>query len=160
MAKGERRTRIELAEFEAKIVQLRRNGIPFEKIAQSTGDSVSNVLRAFARAIKRIPEEDVNELRAMQKIQLEEIFQRSMALAQKGNAFALDRALKALDQQAKLFGLNAPVKTQTELTGADGGPIETANSLANVNFDDLTQEERDALRKIAERRIKAEAVHH
>jgi len=159
MAKGERRTRIELAEFEAKIVQLRRNGIPFEKIAQSTGDSVSNVLRAFARAIKRIPEEDVNELRVMQKFQLEEIFQRSMSLAQKGNAFDLDRALKALDQQAKLFGLNAPVKTQTELTGADGGPL-VKPTITTDDFRALTQEERDAIRKIAERRIKAEAVHH
>ena len=151
--RGRKRTKIELAEFEARVVQLRRNGVEFEKIAQMTGDNVSTVWRAFQRAAQRIPNAEVEQMRAEQKAQLEEIFKQAMILAQKGDVYALAGALKALAQQAQLFGLNAPVTVKNEITGVNGGPIQTEQGLNADDIRAMTDEERRVLRRIAERKL-------
>ena len=160
MANGKRRTKIELAEFEAKVVQLRRNGVPLERIAQSTGDNVSTVWRAFQRALGRIRAAEVKELRDLQSARLEEVFRLSMALGQRGSVSALGHALKALKQQAKLFGLNAPVITKMVLVGEDGEPIKTNLGLTAQDLDEMTVAERDTIRRIAERQAKRSATLH
>jgi len=157
---AKRRTRIELADFEAKIIQLRRNGVPYEKIAQSTGDSVSNVIRAYKRACNRLPTNDLAQMRQIQDAQLEEIFQRAMALAQKGSVPALAEARKALRDRAELFGLNAPVTTKSEITGKDGGPIRTEQGLTAQDIEEMTDAERATIRRIAERKVKRNATCH
>ena len=159
-SKGKRRSKEQLAEFEQKIIQLRRNGISFEQIAHATGDSLSNCHKAYQRACARLPTTDLSDRRLFIDQQLEEVFHRSMVLAQRGSVPALGQALKALAQQAELFGLNAPIRTKAELTGTNGGPIERGNAVTSQNYEPLTQEERDELRKIAERQVKAEKSVH
>ncbi len=160
MANGKRRTKIELAEFEAKVVQLRRNGVPLDRIAQSTGDNVSTVWRAYQRAISRIPAAEVKELRDLHSARLEEVFRLSMALGHRGSVSALGQALKALKQQAKLFGLNAPVVTKTIIVDADGEPIKTNLGLTAQDLDEMTVAERDTIRRIAERQATRGATLH
>jgi len=46
--------------------------------------------------------------------------------AWKTPADKLDTILRALKREAELLGLDAPQKTATEITGADGGPVEFA----------------------------------
>ena len=56
---------------------------------------------------------------------------------------ALDRVLKILEREAKLLGLDAPVRQ--EITGAEGGPVEFSRpDLSELSLDDL-----DALRTLA-----------
>ena len=114
-SKGKRRSKEQLAQFESQIIQLRRNGVSFEKIAQATGDSLSNCHKAYQRACARLPTTDQEQMRLFLDQQLEAVFQKSMALAQKGEVSALREARGALAQRADLFGLNAPVTTKTEL---------------------------------------------
>jgi len=154
--KPKRRTKEQLAEFEMKIIQLRRNGVPFEKIAMSTGDSLSNVTRAYKRVLRRVPVRDIQGLRSIQDMQLEEIFQRAMALAQKGDVQALGEARKALNDRAKLFGLEAAVTIKNEFTGKDGGPIQT-QSITDEEIEDMTDAERRTIREIAQRQVNGRA---
>lgn len=159
-SKGKRRSKEQLAEFEQKIIQFRRNGISFEKIAQITGDSLSNCHKAYQRACARLPTTDLEEMRLFLDQQLEEVFHRSMMLAQKGSVPALGQALQALAQRAKLFGLNEPVTTKIELTGIKGSPIKTEQGVTAQDIEEMTDAERATIRRIAERQIKRNNTRH
>ena len=159
-SKGKRRSKEQLAEFEQKIIQLRRNGISFEKIAQITGDSLSNCHKAYQRACARLPTTDLEQMRLFLDQQLEEVFHQSMMLAQKGSVRALNQALQALAQRAALFGLNAPVRTKIELIGVDGGPIKTEQGVTTQDIEEMTDAERSIIRRIAERQIRRNNIRH
>lgn len=69
----------------------------------------------------------LEELRDLHHERLERLFTEvyRRALAHKDDMVALaalDRALKIMERQARLHGLDAPART--EITGVDGGPVE------------------------------------
>jgi phage terminase small subunit len=65
----------------------------------------------------------------------------------KGTKYKTHDKLKALDMLARMSKLY-PADRQ-ELTGADGGPIQTANLVVHkVNLEDLEPEQRDQLRQV------------
>ena len=152
-----RRTKEELAEFDRQVLVLRRSGLTFDDIGNRLDDSGTNAHRAFQRAIKRIPAQSVEEFRILHNQRLEQIYllcwQKAKSSDGAGPQFA-KQALEALKQIADLNGLNAPEIVKQELTGKDGGPIETKSELTAEYLGRLTQEERNQLRAIAERQIK------
>ena len=96
----------------------------------------------------------------MHNERLEHLYSLAVREASKGNTNAMGRALDALKQMADLNGYGAPKVFKAELTGKDGGPIETNNSVTAEELGKLTQDERDTLRAMAERRVQGgKSVH-
>lgn len=166
---AKRRTKEELAEFDSNVIALRRSGLTFDEIGKRLNDSHVNAHRAFQRAIKRIPAQSIEELRILHNQRLEMMYLVASNKARDGRYGAqfLKQALDALKQIAELNGLNAPQVIQSEITGKDGGPIETATpvnilGVSREEIDAMTQEERDVVRAICVKQIarqKASNVH-
>ncbi|GAA3371255.1 hypothetical protein GCM10020367_21180 [Streptomyces sannanensis] len=72
--------------------------------------------------------EEVEELRSVEAERLDRLwFVAYKQAVRDGNLAAIDRALRIMERRAKLLGLDQPART--EVTGAEGGPlqIETAD---------------------------------
>lgn len=67
-------------------------------------------------------EEGAEALRALQDERLNRLLSAVWSGALKGDEKAVANALKIMERQAKLRGLDSPVRT--ELTGADGGAVQ------------------------------------
>lgn len=82
---------------------------------------VSNMIK---RALASIPSEAVEEHRKVEGERLNKAWKAISKRAFKGELTAIDSMLRIMDRRAKLLGLDAPSKNQTELTGPDGGPLQ------------------------------------
>jgi len=94
-------------------VKLRAQGYTYEQIARSCGYSGrQSAQKAVQNELSRRVSANVDEMRKLQQLALDEIIRLlwSRLTTKKGtlNLFVVDRILKALDQEAKLWGLYAP----------------------------------------------------
>jgi hypothetical protein len=118
-------------------LDLRVAGLGFEEIGKSLGISkpgawqlVDGALKDYDEAVK----EAAGELRAISLMRADVLLRGVWPAAESGDEKAIGSALKVMDHQAKLVGLYAAQKT--ELTGKDGGPLESVSATAAL---DLTQ---------------------
>lgn len=106
--KGKTRTQIAAAarEREAKAVHLRILGYSFDRIASELGYANRSAARkSVQRALDAIPREAATELRQLELERLDMMQSRLAPALVKGHLGAIDRALKIMDQRAKLAGL-------------------------------------------------------
>lgn len=102
---------------EAKCVQLRRARLPWAQIAEEAGFStVQAAMRAYKRAVMRVPMAQVEELRREEADMLDRLHAAAWRPALSGDPAAIMAVLKIFEQRAKLLGLYAPVKSQVEVT--------------------------------------------
>lgn len=107
-SKGKTRTQIAAAarEREAKAVHLRILGYSFDRIASELGYANRSAARkSVQRALDAIPREAATELRQLELERLDMMQSRLAPALVKGHLGAIDRALKIMDQRAKLAGL-------------------------------------------------------
>ncbi|PPE69491.1 hypothetical protein C1702_11145 [Caldimonas thermodepolymerans] len=130
-------------------LELRKQGKNFEEIAAALGITksaawqlVDGALRDYNNAVK----ESVDELRQVTLLQLDDMLANWLPIARAGDDKAAGIVLKTLGERAKLMGLYAP--TKTELTGKDGGPLETANLNAAVDLAKLSDAQLAALESL------------
>ncbi|MFF0409653.1 hypothetical protein ACFYUY_04365 [Kitasatospora sp. NPDC004745] len=72
----------------------------------------------------------VDELRTIHHLRLERLFFVAFRRAVKdGDLPAVDRALRILERDSRLLGLDSPVRT--ELSGPDAGPLEVESATAD-----------------------------
>lgn len=136
-----------MKEWRAEALRLRITGKTIRQIAEELGKSTGAVHKAITEEIAAIPAEAVNDLREVEGARLDadearlgelieahmdhatsEITMGAGEMPGSGADKAADVVVKAIaqrtqirDRRAKLFGLNAPVKT--ELTGKDGAHL-------------------------------------
>jgi len=112
----------ELIEKERNVFRYRQAGWTFDRIANVLGYShPSGAHAAFKRALERIKDESLaNEMRELHRFRLEAALSAIWPEVQKGNLQAIDRMLKILDRDAKLYGLDMPIKSEVEVTSYDG----------------------------------------
>lgn len=109
-----------------KAVEMRRDGYTLQAIADELGfNSTQAVNMAIKRTLDRTTYETVDDLRTTVGERYDGIIKTFLPLAMKGDPDAAHVVLKTEAQRARLFGLDAPVRT--EVTGADGGPIEVSD---------------------------------
>lgn len=121
---------IEYNETIREVIRLRRDGLTYDEIERRTGIKAKTAQKAVSRALERALLDDAKDLKRLQLARLEKLIEiLTPALAEvvvEGvridgvNFFAVDRYIKALDRQAKLLGLDSPVKVaETDTDGND-----------------------------------------
>lgn len=112
----------ELLKKERKVVELRHMGITYEVIAEQVGyASASGAFHAYERALARYPKETIEKKRDLVESRYERLLSAIWTKALRGDIPAIIAAVKVLEKEAKLLGLDAPQKIQTDITVYDGG---------------------------------------
>jgi hypothetical protein len=111
-----------LFEKERQVVKYRQAGATFDQIAQKLGYSNESGARsAFRRAMERMRDDAINaEMRELHRQRLEIALTSIWPQVIQGDFEAIKLMLKILERDAKLFGIDAPVKTEVEVTSYDG----------------------------------------
>ena len=112
----------ELFEKERQVVQYRQGGATFDAIAKKLGYADESGARvAFKRAMERMRDDVLNnEMRELHRQRLETALMAIWPDVVKGDLEAIKVMLKILERDAKLYGIDAPVKTEVEVTTYDG----------------------------------------
>ena len=111
-----------LFEKERQVVQYRQTGATFDAIAKKLGYADESGARlAFKRAMERMRDDALNnEMRELHRQRLEVALTAIWPDVVKGDLEAIKVMLKILERDAKLYGIDAPVKTEVEVTSYDG----------------------------------------
>jgi DNA-binding CsgD family transcriptional regulator len=136
---------VEVTDKERQALELRKAGATLDQIAKQLGYAdPSGVHRAITRALEKIPVQAVADYRAIQNERLERLLLAVWQISLAGDLKAVDRALRILDQQARLLGLNVPAKSEVDVT-------VTERSSTDVALDELVAEmERRAAAQLGE----------
>jgi hypothetical protein len=113
-----------------EVVRLRAAGLTFDEIAERVNyKSRSGAKEAYDRALELYGREAVDSLRQLEGERLEQLwrytFGRILSSPDSTHEFVslVNSAVRISNSRASLFGLEAP--RQLQVTGQDGGPIET-----------------------------------
>lgn len=106
---------LDAKEWRERAIRLRRQGFTIREIASKVERSASVVHDALDAARKAVPVEDVEALREQQADEIRTLKRKWRDAAHTGDKDAADVYLKACAREAKLLGLDAPIKT--ELSG-------------------------------------------
>lgn len=98
----------ECIERERRMLEARRDGASYRKIAADEGINVKTAFTIVQRALKRTLMEPADELRHLESERLDRLLLLCMQKIEDGNLGAVDRAVKIIELRAKLFGLQLP----------------------------------------------------
>jgi len=120
-----RKLDVATAEKQRRALQLRNVGVGYDRIADELGYSdKSGAWRAVDAAVKRSVVEPAEHQRVIMAERLDTALQRVMdAILRDGDLDQVVNLIRIEKRRAELFGLDAPKGYQ--ITGADGGPVET-----------------------------------
>lgn len=111
----------ELVDREVRVLELRRMGFTWARIAEQVGYADhTGAYAAYKRAIKRTQQQPADELREQE---LDRIDRLQLALwpnAMKGNAQAVTTIIRLMERRARLLGLDMPVKIEQDITTWNG----------------------------------------
>lgn len=116
---------------ERQALELRKAGVTFQQIAAQLGyRDAAGAHKAVTRALDRVPAMGVEELREVDSERLERLLLAVWQQAISGDLKAIDRALRILDQRARLLGLEVPKSVAAEVSVHPGVPAEVEKKLA------------------------------
>lgn len=115
-------------DWRAEALRLHVDGWTMREIAKKVGKALSTVHEGIEAELAEITRPHAEEAhkererkREVEGARLDAIIRGHLKKARAGDAEAAHVVISAVRQRAKLFGLEAP--TKTEHTGRDGGPI-------------------------------------
>lgn len=92
---------------ENHVLELRRAGLSFERIAQEIGiGDRSTAHKIYKRALGRVHQEPAAEIRQLEGDRLDRLQVAVWTKALAGNMQAVDRVLRIMERRAKLLGLD------------------------------------------------------
>ena len=107
----------ELVDKEVKVLELRRAGLTWQRIAEETGYADhTGAYAAYKRAIKRTQQQPADELR---ETELDRVDRLQLALwpkAMKGDNASINTIVRLMERRARLLGLDTPIKIQQDIT--------------------------------------------
>jgi hypothetical protein len=110
-----------LVDREIQVLELRRAGWTWTRIAEQVGYADhTGAYAAYKRAIKRVMEQPVEELRTQELDRLDRLQVAAWQAAVKGDTKAILTILRIMERRAKLIGLDKPIKIEQEVTTWDG----------------------------------------
>lgn len=111
--KGGELRRISAAEKQRLVLELRKSGATFEEIAEQAGyASKSGAYKAFETALKKTLQEPADELRQIARERLNKMLNSLWPYVLKGSPRHTEVALKIMDREAALLGLDAPKQVE------------------------------------------------
>jgi hypothetical protein len=97
-------------------LELRKAGISYEMIAQRLGyANRTSAYRAVSTVLDNSEKEASSDLREMELRRLDDLFLSIYKKARDGDYAAIDRCLKIMERRAKIAGLDAPEKAQSDV---------------------------------------------
>jgi len=111
-----------LIEKERQVLKYRKGGLTFDQIAEKMGYShPSGAHAAFKRALERTRDDALaSEGRELHRARLETALTAIWDRVLSGDLRAIAMMLRILERDAKLYGLDMPIKTEVEVTNYDG----------------------------------------
>ncbi|GJI97019.1 hypothetical protein RugamoR57_37370 [Duganella caerulea] len=123
-------------------LELRKTGMSFQAIGDRLAISKEAAWQLVDGALtdyRAVVREAADEVRELELLRLDELTQTFRTLALTGDTAAATTYLKTMERRARLLGLDAAART--ELTGRDGGPLQSVSATANVNLSALSLEQ-------------------
>ena len=151
MAKDRCKTTARIAEAVDKAVEameLRKAGASFVQIGKQLGFSTQHAHRLVTKELARMNAELKEVAGDVTRLELERLDAMWLGLwtrARQGDDKAVVACLRIMERRAKILGIDAPLRQ--ELTGADGGPIQTVD----VDLSGLSVAELKALTVMGEK---------
>jgi hypothetical protein len=115
---------VEMLQRESEIVELRTEGFVWREIAQRVNMSTAGVAKAYDRALTRVIAPSIERHRTTELDRLDILQRVYWQPAINGNLRAADFVLRVIEKRAKLLGLDAPLKIQTEVVTYDGSDLD------------------------------------
>lgn len=134
VSKNTSAARIEAAETRKKALEMRLLGMPYRRISENLGISVSTAHKAVTKGLVELEKSQEDAAKGVLQMELDRLDQLQFAhfrQAVKGDGAATDRVLKIMDRRAKLLGLDAPSKIAP--TTPDG--METYQGMTERELD-------------------------
>lgn len=111
----------ELVDKEIRVLELRRVGLTWTRIAEEVGYADhTGAYAAYKRAIKRTMQQPADELREQEIDRLDRLQVAVWPSAMKGDTRAILTIIRLMERRAKLLGLDKPIKIEQEITTWDG----------------------------------------
>jgi hypothetical protein len=112
----------ELIDKEIKVLELRRAGLTWTRIAEEVGYADhTGAYAAYKRAIKRTQQQPADELRTQELDRIDRLQLAIWPNAMKGDTRAILTIIRLMERRAKLTGLDMPIKIEQDITTWDGG---------------------------------------
>lgn len=107
---------------ELQVLDLRRAGLTWQRIAQEVGyANHSGAYAAYKRAMQRTLQEPTDDLRQAEVDRLDRLQLAVWPKAMRGDHNAIVTCVRIIDRRAKLLGLDMPIKISQEVTVWEGG---------------------------------------
>lgn len=107
----------ELVDKEVKVLELRRSGLTWQRIAEKTGYADhTGAYAAYKRAVKRTQQQPADELREQEVDRIDRLQVAIWNKALQGDMKAILTIVRLMERRAKLLGLDMPIKIEQEVT--------------------------------------------
>ena len=107
---------VETAEKYARALELRKQGKTLKTIADELGYSgPSGAHQALTRAIGQTVSEPAEDVRALELLRLDALFEKAWGKVESGDISLGDFILRLMARRAKLQGLDAPIQSKVEV---------------------------------------------
>jgi hypothetical protein len=111
-----------LVDREIKVLDLRRAGLTWQRIAEEVGYADhTGAYAAYKRAIKRTMQQPADELRTQELDRIDRLQLAIWQNAMKGDTRAILTIVRLMERRAKLTGLDMPIKIEQDVTTWTGG---------------------------------------
>lgn len=111
----------ELVDKEIRVLELRRVGLTWSRIAEEVGYADhTGAYAAYKRAIKRTMQQPADELREQEVDRIDRLQVAVWPSAMKGDTRAILTIIRLMERRSRLLGLDKPIKIEQEITTWDG----------------------------------------
>jgi hypothetical protein len=101
---------------EARCLELRQAGFTFHQIGKALGVTGDGALKAYHRAIQRLPGcENREEMRALEAARIDTLFRHKWQAALDGDETAFNQVIRLMERRAKLLGLDEPTTPSVQV---------------------------------------------
>jgi hypothetical protein len=115
----------ELFDKENKVLELRRAGLTWQRIAEEVGYADhTGAYAAYKRALKRTQQQPADELRFAELDRIDRLQLALWPKAMKGDNASVNTIVRLMERRARLLGLDTPIKVQNEVMVLDGGDLD------------------------------------
>lgn len=125
--------KITTAERRLKAFELRKLGYTYEQIGKALGITKQSAYSLVMDQLKKIEiktEEAATEIKQLEVFRLDDMLQKALLMANKGDLKAMDRVLKIMIRRSELLGLDAPKKIAP--TDPEGNALGGGGGLASL----------------------------
>lgn len=148
--------RLEARDRALKAINLRREGCSFEEIARKLKYSSRQAAhKAVTDLLKETAGEECAELRKLELMRLDKLWEPFFKLALKGNARAAYVCARLSERRSKLAGLDAATEINANVSGNMGGVLVTPGILDPGAWAKAAEQQQEALAAAERQFIKA-----